>query len=261
MSIHRHPVLLWVLALLLAVGFAGLGRWQLGRQVEKRVILDAVAAVLAERRASPATVVGDPVRSGSYDWTILSGHFVQAPAVLLDNQRRGDQVGVRVYRAFQPAPEATGLRPTALPPMLVELGWLPLPPDRRMPQVPLPGGGFRREGLLLPPPGSGLTLGPPATDAQGHLLVTGLHPQALAAPMGLTALAPRVLRPPPEFGFGADAPAYLRDFDILPNTLPPERHLGYAVQWFALSATVLIVAVVLTLRRRATRGTEPELPA
>lgn len=259
MSIHRHPVLLWVLALLLAAGFAGLGRWQLGRQTDKRAMLDAVAAVLAERRASPAAAVGDSGRSDTYDWTVLRGRFVQAPALLLDNQRRGDRVGVRVYRAFQPeAGTAEGV-PATLPPLLVELGWLPLPPDRRMPPVPQPSGEFRLEGLLLPPPGSGLTLGPPAADAQGHLLVTGLHPEALAAPMGLAKLAPRVLRPPPEFGFGADAPAYARDFDILPNTLPPERHLGYAVQWFALSATVLVVAAVLTLRRRSTRGTDSEL--
>ena len=41
-----------------------------------------------------------------------------------------------------------------------------------------------------------------------------------------------------------------RDLDILPNTLTPERHLGYAVQWFGLAATVFVVALVLTLRAR-----------
>ena len=41
-----------------------------------------------------------------------------------------------------------------------------------------------------------------------------------------------------------------RDLDVLANTLTPDRHLGYAVQWFGLAATVLVVAVVLTARRR-----------
>ena len=41
-----------------------------------------------------------------------------------------------------------------------------------------------------------------------------------------------------------------RDLDILPNTLTPERHLGYAVQWFGLAAAVFVVALVLTLRAR-----------
>ena len=38
----------------------------------------------------------------------------------------------------------------------------------------------------------------------------------------------------------------VRDLVILPNTLTPARHLGYAVQWFGLALTVLVVAVVLT---------------
>ena len=40
-----------------------------------------------------------------------------------------------------------------------------------------------------------------------------------------------------------------RDLDILANTLTPDRHLGYAVQWFGLAITVLVVALVLTLRK------------
>ena len=42
---------------------------------------------------------------------------------------------------------------------------------------------------------------------------------------------------------------YARDLDVLPNTLPPSRHLGYAVQWFALAAAVLATAGVLTFRK------------
>ena len=44
-----------------------------------------------------------------------------------------------------------------------------------------------------------------------------------------------------------------RDLDILPNTLTPARHLGYAVQWFALAATVLVVALVLTLKSKRSK--------
>jgi cytochrome oxidase assembly protein ShyY1 len=42
---------------------------------------------------------------------------------------------------------------------------------------------------------------------------------------------------------------YARDLDVLPNTLPPERHLGYAVQWFGLALAVLVTALVLTFRK------------
>jgi len=55
---------------------------------------------------------------------------------------------------------------------------------------------------------------------------------------------PRVVRLDPKLPGG-----YARDLDILPNTLPPERHLGYAVQWWALSIAVLVTALVLTFRK------------
>jgi cytochrome oxidase assembly protein ShyY1 len=68
-----------------------------------------------------------------------------------------------------------------------------------------------------------------------------------------TGIAPRVLRLDPASGKG-DAGVMLapgeRDLDILPNTITPERHLGYAVQWFGLALTVLVIAIVLTVRAR-----------
>ena len=57
-------------------------------------------------------------------------------------------------------------------------------------------------------------------------------------------LPPRVLRLDP-----TDPLGYARDLDILPNTLPPQRHLGYAVQWFALAAAVLATALLLPFRK------------
>jgi len=37
----------------------------------------------------------------------------------------------------------------------------------------------------------------------------------------------------------------------LPNTLPPEKHRGYAVQWAALSLGTVLVLGVLTWKRRS----------
>ncbi|PWB20687.1 hypothetical protein DCO49_18130, partial [Stenotrophomonas sp. SPM] len=72
-----------------------------------------------------------------------------------------------------------------------------------------------------------------------------LPAEGLARALGLAALPDRVLRLDPALPFG-DA----RDLDLLPNTLPPQRHLGYAVQWFGLALTVLVVALVLERRRK-----------
>ncbi len=73
---------------------------------------------------------------------------------------------------------------------------------------------------------------------------------AIAAQLQLpaAALAGQVLRLDPASPLG-----YTRDLDLLPNTLPPSRHLGYAVQWFAMALAVLVIAGVLHVRRRRGR--------
>jgi cytochrome oxidase assembly protein ShyY1 len=54
-----------------------------------------------------------------------------------------------------------------------------------------------------------------------------------------------VLRLDPALALG-----YPRDLDLLSNTLPPERHRGYALQWFGLSLAVLATTFLLYFRRR-----------
>lgn len=243
-TIRRNGVLGWLLALLAIALFARLGTWQLERRDEKQAMVDAVARVLEARDARPLAVAADDGRDRGYDWAAGTGRFADAPAVILDNQGRDERPGVRVYRAFLPDAGA---------PLLVELGWKPLPGDRTMPVVPRPDASHV-EGLLLPPPSPGLALGTPVAQADGSLLAIALDLPTLRDALGLPDLAPRVLKPDPEGGL-AGVPGYARDLEILPNTLPPERHLGYAVQWFALAAAVLAIALVLTFRK--TRRQQP----
>lgn len=230
----------WTLALAAMASFAWLGYWQLGRMHEKRAMLDAAQAVLTQRHAQPLASAGDASRRHDYDWAVGDGVFAAAPAVLLDNQQRDGRSGVRVYRLFQPASGAA--------PLLVELGWLPVSGERRMPAVAMPQGKLRLEGLLLPPPSAGIAPSRLQKQADGNLLAVSLDLPALRQALHSPALAPRVLRPDPDARIG-----YARDFDVLPNTLPPEQHLGYAVQWFALSLAVLATALVLTFRKKKSR--------
>ena len=239
----------WGLALLAMAVFGGLGRWQLGRMHEKQAMLDAVQAVLVEREARPLAVAADPARRAAYDWVAGRGRFADLPAILLDNQSRGQRPGVRAYRLFFPEsafPEPTLSEPA--PPLLVELGWLPLPGDRRMPVVAPVPGERRIAGLLMPPPSGGLGAAAVQVQADGTIVATALDAPALPGLLRQPRLPPRVLRLDP-----TDPLGYARDLDILPNTLPPQRHLGYAVQWFALAAAVLATALLLSFRHRFRR--------
>lgn len=235
MSVRRHRVAGWALALLAMALFASLGSWQLGRMHEKQAMLDAAAQTVAGQRSVPLSAAGDTARLRDYDWAEGEGRFLDVPAVLLDNQQRNGRAGVRVYHAFQP---------DGAPPLLVELGWLGLPADRTMPSLAPPPGRQHLRGLLAPPPSGGLAPASPSATGPGDVLVLRLEPAALAAALALPALPPRVLRLDPALPIG-----HARDLEVLPNTLPPAKHLGYAVQWFGLALTVLVVALILTFRR------------
>lgn len=235
MSRRRTLAFGWTLAVIATVIFSALGEWQLGRMQQKQAMLDDVQHVLDARSAVPLALAGAAARTRDYDWAAGEGRFADAPALLLDNQQRGGRAGVLAYRLFLPAGGV---------PLLVELGWLPLDGARTLPAVERLQGRLRLQGLLAPPPAPGIARAVVARQADGTLLATGLDAVRLADALGQPALPPRVLKLDPDLPIG-----YARDLDILPNTLPPERHLGYAVQWFALALAVLVTALVLSLRK------------
>ena len=228
---------LWLLAVVVIVLFCRAGLWQLDRAEQEQAMLAESEKVLAERKPLPLSAAGDQARKTAYDWAVGEGRFAPGPAVPLDNQSHADRAGIRVYRVFLPA--------NAAPPLLVELGWLPLPGDRKLPVIENPAGPMRVAGLLAPPPSPGIAGSQATPQADGSLLAIGLDRTELAGVLKMPTLAPRVLKLDPALKLG-----YTRDLDILPNTLTPERHLGYAVQWFGLALAVLITALLLTLRKR-----------
>lgn len=232
----------WVLALAGILLFSALGFWQLQRMHEKQAMLDAAAQVLGQRHAQPLSLAADPARRHEYDWSAGAGRFI-GPPLLLDNQIREGRVGVRVYRILRPLTDSGRKQDADL---LVDLGWLPVQADRRLPELPSGDDGvIEVRGLLAAPPSSGIAMGASMLKRGDQWLLTRVNVDDIARNLALDSpLAPRVLRLDPVLPLG-----HARDLEILPNTLPPARHLGYAVQWFGLALTVLVTAVVLTLRK------------
>ena len=237
----------WLLALLVAAGLAQVGRWQLGRMHEKQAMLAAASAALDHAHPQPLLLASDPTRAQGYDWAAGRGTLVDA-TLWLDGQQRGGRVGVRMYCVLLPDDGAQAV--------LVDAGWWPLAGSRELPQASCPGGtGQDVRGLLAAPPAPGLAHGDALAQQGGkRWLASRMALPAVAAALDLrVAIAPRVLRLDPERAPG-DAGVMLaagaRDLEILPNTMPPERHLGYAVQWFGLALTVLVIAAILTFRTK-----------
>ena len=236
MSRARTLVFGWLLAVVAIASFTSLGFWQSRRAIEKQAMLDAAAQVLAARKPVPLAAAADRARRHDYDWSSGEGAFDARGPLWLDNQQRDGRAGVRAYRLFVPDRGA---------PLLVDLGWLPLPGDRALPAIERPPGRVVVRGLLAPPPSTGLALGSGLARQGDGWLLTRVDTAAIAPALGLSVpVAPRVLRLDPALPLGHD-----RDLQLLANTLPPEKHRGYALQWFALALAVLATASILTFRR------------
>ncbi len=238
-------VFVWLLALAVTAAFAWLGYWQLDRMHEKQARLDAAAQALKSQSVQPLLLASDPARVQDYDWAAGNGALANA-TLWLDNQIQEGKSGVRMYCVLLPDDGVQAL--------LLDAGWWPLDGKRDLPVFGCPVASAQQvRGLLAPPPSSGLQHGDAMTVVgPQRWLATRIDPVVIARELKLAAgIAPRVLRLDPARNKG-DAGVMLapgmRDLVILPNTLPPARHLGYAVQWFALALTVLVVAVVLTLK-------------
>ncbi|WP_395770496.1 SURF1 family protein [Arenimonas sp.] len=226
-------IILLLAAMLVELLLLRLGFWQLARGEEKQQALQAAAAVLQEKQAQP---LADALTQLS-GFTWVRGHavFREAPLLLLDNQRRGNQVGVSVFQAADADDGRT---------LLVDLGWLPVQGDRQLPKPATLSGSMLLEGLLLPPPSPGLAIGPAYTaQADGSLLLMRLDQEALSKALN-RPLSGRILRVDPAQRIG-----FARDLAVQANTLPPEKHRAYALQWFGLAAAFAVLCIGVMMRK------------
>ncbi len=256
MNARSKPLLGYTLLMIVfAVAFANLGFWQWSRAQWKERLIAGYAAATTEAPKALNHVLGlaerlptraDAAAAASAEGLALPlrvsgvGHFVAGSTLLLDNQVRDERVGAMVYALFQPQGATRAV--------LVNLGWVPLDAARQPPPLSALPDADREvdvRGMLAPLPASGLRLGN-ARFARG------------AAPTLMTYLDIDELRRDlaPDLFDGAllldaDAgPGYDRHWQLLPNTLPPERHRGYAVQWWALAVAVFVTWLILTVRAR-----------
>lgn len=231
-------IMLGLAAILVELLLLRLGFWQLARGEEKQQALQAVAAVLQEKRAQPLGAA--LAQAQGYTWSQGRVTFREAPLLLLDNQRRGSEVGVSV---FQAADTEEGQS------FLVDLGWLPVQGDRQLPKPARLSGTLDVEGLLLPPPSPGFALGPVySAQPDGTLLLMRVDREALSEALG-RSLSARILRVDPAQRIG-----FTRDLSVQANTLPPEKHRAYALQWFGLAAAFAVLCIGVMMRKTHANG-------
>lgn len=229
-------VMLPLLALLL-----WLGQWQLGRGEEKQTLLDAYAAGGTTPVALPA-----PALAKRFQRVTAEGRYRPDRQVLLDNQTHEGRAG---YRVLTPLVLADGQA------LMVDRGWVPLPGNAReqLPAIAVADAPrvvtgrldeFRQAAFT---PAKGV---PPAVQDAAPRVMNYPSGPGVAAATGL-AVYPYVLLLDP-----AAPDGYLR-VDAPTLSFGPERHLGYAVQWFGLAAALLILWAVAAFKQPAAPSPPP----
>ncbi|MDR9751254.1 SURF1 family protein [Pseudomonas sp. SZMC_28357] len=200
-----------LLPLLVCLGF-----WQLSRGAEKTALLNAYA----ERRAAEpmASIELPHTQDPAFRRVRLHGQFDGEHSLLLDNRQRNGKVGVELLQPF--LDQASGLW------LLVNRGWLPWP-DRRTPaQFSTPKQALALDAWVYVAPGATFQLHADPATSTWPQLVTAVDPAKLWSSLGREGFAY-------ELRAEGGPTAYLADWPVV--AMGPEKHLAYAVQWFALA--------------------------
>lgn len=214
----------------------GLGLWQMARAEAKQVLVEQRAAteLLAPLQLGRHLELDDDDR---YRPAQVRGHYVAEQQWLLDNRVYRGQPGYHVFTPFRVAGEGG-------PGLLVNRGWVAVGASREfLPALPVTDGPVTLSGRLDSPASVGLVLGEvPLQSVADRVVVQSLDIDALARARGLDLLRYALV-------IDEGQPGGLQhDWSPIPE-MGPEKHLGYAVQWFGLAVALLIIFAGVNTRR------------
>ena len=193
-----------------------LGFWQLSRGEQKRVLLENYA----ERRAAEPMAIEQLLgtEDPAFRRVRLHGQFDAAHSLLLDNRTRNGRPGVELLQPFHD--QASGLW------LLLNRGWLPWPNRRTPPEFTTPEQSLSLDAWVYVAPGATFQLHADPANANWPRLVTAIDPAKLWSELGRSGFAF-------ELREEAGPASYEADWPIV--AMGPEKHIGYAVQWFAMA--------------------------
>lgn len=240
---HRRfrPTLFATLLTLVGMAIAArLGVWQIDRAHQKTALIEQF-----ERGTQQVVefTAGNAASLPRYQRVHFSGRYDARHQVLLDNMP--SQSGRPGFRVLTPLELTTGRS------VLVDRGWVPMGASRdELPQVDVGEQVRDVVGRLdeLPVPGLRMGDDPLAGEkARWPLLLNYPRRGDLESVLERPLLEPIVRLD------AAQPDGYERDWNPS-HGFGPERHIAYAVQWFALAAAMLIVYLILNFKRVEPHG-------
>ena len=210
-----------------------LGFWQLQRSEEKALL----ASAFAERQAeSPALLSQDMATKPGQELAYLPvravGRYLDGRDILLDNRIQGGQFGYEVVSPLLLDQDTV---------VLVNRGWLAGDAARlSLPEVPVVGGRIELQGHLYIPPGRPYLLAEQVLGESWPKVVQALEMEKVKSAVEAATtgtLFPHLLRLDP-----GQPGALVVDWQVV--NVQPEKHTGYAVQWFVMAFALLVLFVL-----------------
>ena len=214
---QRFLIVLFAASLVVAGTFS-LGQWQLRRATQKEALQLSLQSMNKLAVLDTPALLQLPDPGQAKDRAVrLTGHWVAAKTVYLDNRPMGDKTGFWVYTPLVLAGSDLTV--------LVQRGWVPRNfMDRsQLPPVETPGGTVTVTGRIAPPPSKLYSF----DGADQGQIRQNLDIASFRQETGLPLLNMSVVQ------LGSASGGLLRDWPA-PN-LGVDKHYGYAFQWFALS--------------------------
>ena len=225
MQFHFNWKITLLVALFLPLTIAA-GIWQLSRADEKFRMQAAHQAMTHEAPIALA----DLSKSQWQDYrnVRIVGEFM-AQQFLIDNRIFKGRFGYEVVAPFRFADGRI---------MMVSRGWTPGNLDRRiLPEVPLPAGPVTLTGYLYQPRANLLT---------DDLPMVGMWPKVMQGALVANMLDELNQPQPISHGYlvrlTGDSPALLTPYWVIVS-MPPEKHHGYAFQWFAMALMLVVLLI------------------
>jgi cytochrome oxidase assembly protein ShyY1 len=230
---NKLTILATLIALCCIVIMFFLGFWQLDRKQEKE---ERLAQIESRQDANPlylSEVVDDP--SAFVDFPVLVNGELGREIFFIDNSLKNGMVG---YEVLSPVLTSYGV-------VIVNLGWVPGTGSRdQLPKVLKP---FSTEhiGLIYVPQDNTLIKETNFNYGRFPVLMQQIDFAEMEKHLGRDVL-PFTLRSAP-----SENANFVRDWDVV--VMAPERHLGYAIQWFGLGIaglTIFLLTVIKTMQGR-----------
>lgn len=224
-KISYQFILLSLFTLLVFSALIKLGMWQLNRAQEKEVRIEQMAIWQQQGGVSlsDANKIFDQTPQIANDLLVFDkGRFTKHPVFLLDNQVSDGQFGFRVLQVFNVNNQH----------VLVNLGWIPGDRSRQtMPNVLAIAGEYSIKGTLrIVEPGITLK-SMELKENNGHVLIQQIELEKISRLIN-EQLLPFVFYLDKNEDIG-----YKKNWQ--PIVMPPEKHRGYAFQWFSLAVAWL----------------------